>query len=483
MDHEHVSYLRRHSAAWRLLRAGSAPLVLSFLGQVFVEENSAAVPESILVTRLDDALFALGADGDEPAYPRPAREYLEWWAAPEQGWLRKFYPPGSDDPAYDATPALEKAYAWVTGLQARSFVGTESRLHTLVDLLRQMVHGAEGDPGARLAELHRRRGVIDTEIAEVERGVVRRLDGVALRDRYQLFAGTARQLLSDFREVEDNFRGLDRAARERIAVWDGSKGELLEELLGDRNAITGTDQGRSFQAFYDFLLSRNRQEELADLLRRVQELEEIEADQRVRHVDHDWLDAAERTQQTVRRLSEQLRRFLDDKVWLENRRVMDLLRSIEAHAIALREARPDVVTELDDTTVVVRLPMERPLYAVRAASAVDSAVELDDDEVDAAALYEQRYVDTVRLAENTRAALRGEGQVSLAELLERHPPAQGLAEIVGYLALAEEDIQVVVDDDASVRIRYTDGSGEPRTLRAPQVSFARRRPHVGRAGR
>lgn len=478
MEHEQIDYLRRHSAAWRLLRAGSAPLALSFLGQVFVEENRGAVAESVLVAGLDDVLSALSGGGDEPRYPRPAREYLEAWAAPEQGWLRKFYPPGSDDPAYDATPALEKAYGWVVSLQTRSFVGTESRLHTLVDLLRQMVHGSESDPGARLAELHRRRAELDTEIAEVERGVLRRLDGVGLRDRYQLFASTARELLADFREVEDNFRGLDRAARERIAVWDGSKGELLEELLGDRSAITGSDQGRSFQAFYDFLLSRSRQDELAELLRRVRELDEIEPDRRVRHVDHDWLDAAERTQQTVRHLSEQLRRFLDDKVWLENRRVMDLLRSIEAHAITLREARPEVVTELDDTGVTIRMPMERPLYAVRATSAVDSVIELDDDDVDVAALFEQRHVDTLRLADNTRRALRGRGQVSLVDLLDRHPPTQGLAEIVGYLALTEDDIQVVVDDDAAVRIRYTDGSGEPRTLRAPAVSFARRRPHA-----
>src|SRR5258708_15024760 len=55
---------------------------------------------------------------------------------------------------------------------------------------------------------------------------------------------------------------------------------------------------------------------------------------RLRHIHHDWLDAAERTQATVRQLSDQLRRFLDDQVWFENRRVIDVLRSIEASAFA-----------------------------------------------------------------------------------------------------------------------------------------------------
>ena len=51
---------------------------------------------------------------------------------------------------------------------------------------------------------------------------------------------------------------------------------------------------------------------------------------------------------TVRQLSEQLRRFLDDQVWFENRRVIDILRSIEARALQLRETRNIQVTmELD----------------------------------------------------------------------------------------------------------------------------------------
>ena len=166
--------------------------------------------------------------------------------------------------------------------------------------------------------------------------MVSTLTPAALRDRYQQFAGTARDLLSDFREVEENFRPLDRAARERIAGWEGGKGELLAELVGSRADISGSDQGRSFQAFYDFLLSEARQDELSELLARVQRLTEIDADERLRTIHHDWSEAAERTQQTVRQISEQLRRFLDDQVWLENRRVLDMVRAVEAAALGCR---------------------------------------------------------------------------------------------------------------------------------------------------
>ena len=70
------------------------------------------------------------------------------------------------------TPATEKAIAWLSALSERSFVGTESRLLTLFDLLKQMSEGSESDPAKRIAELHKRRGEIDAEIARIQAGNV-----------------------------------------------------------------------------------------------------------------------------------------------------------------------------------------------------------------------------------------------------------------------------------------------------------------------
>ena len=186
-----------------------------------------------------------------------------------------------------------------------------------------------------------------------------------MRDRYQQFSATARELLSDFREVEENFRKLDRQLREQIAGWNGAKGELLDDMLGSRETIAGSDQGKSFHAFYDFLLSQARQEELSELLgpgpRSSPSI--AERDPRLRHIHYDWLDAAERTQATVRQLSEQLRRFLDDQVWFENRRVIDILRGIEARALSCATTAGRRVTiEIDGPSPAITLPMERPLY-------------------------------------------------------------------------------------------------------------------------
>jgi hypothetical protein len=214
LEFDDIVWLRTNSRAWRLLRADNAPLVLSFLHRVFIEENIRAIPAAELASRLDDQLYALNERGPR-SFPRPAREYLDEWASPESGWLRKYYPEGSDEPHYDATPAVERALQWVAAQRDRDFVGTESRLNTIFDLLRQIVFGTEADPAAKIEELRRQQHLLEEEIARIEAGQMVMLDQSGVRDRYQQFAAMARELLADFRQVEENFRTLDRRLRRR----------------------------------------------------------------------------------------------------------------------------------------------------------------------------------------------------------------------------------------------------------------------------
>ena len=480
LSFDEVAWLRDNSPAWRLLRADNAPLVLSFLHQVFVAENVRSIPAAALASRLDDELYTLNQrDGEAKKFPKSARAYLDDWAAPEAGWLRKYYPEGTDEPHVDATPAVEKALKWVGSLKEREFVGTESRLNTVIDLLRQIVFGTETDPEQRIAELLRQRQDIDDQIARIRDGQLDLLDASAVRDRYQQFAATARELLGDFREVEENFRKLDRQLREKITGWHGGKGELLDDVLGSRETIAGSDQGRSFQAFYDFLLSQARQEELSDLLDSVHNLNDLPGkDTRLRHIHYDWLDAAERTQATVRQLSEQLRRFLDDQVWFENRRVIDILRIIEARALQLRDAKDVAVsTEIDAPAPAITLPLERPLYAPVPKASLDSEnVRPADEETDPAALFEQVYVDPEPLRASVRQALRKDPQVGLAQLVADHPIRAGVAELVTYLSLKDSTFGLVFDERHAEQVRWQEPDGRERRVTMPRVTFVRSTP-------
>ena len=482
LEYTTLRQLRQTHPAWRLLCSDHAPLVVSFLQRVFIAPNVRVISQADLAEALEDELFVLNERFGANTFPNPALDYLNDWAGVEKGWLRKFYATGSDEPHFDLTPAAEKAIAWLESLTERSFVGTESRLLTLLELLRQMSVGSETDPQTRIADLHKRRDKIDAEIALVLSGDVPLLDGTALKDRFQQFIQMARELLADFREVEHNFRKLDRRVRERIALWDGAKGALLQEIMGERDEIADSDQGKSFRAFWDFLMSSSRQEELSILLDRVLALppvSELQPDARTRRLHYDWLEAGEHTQRTVAQLSQQLRRFLDDQAWLENRRIMDILRCIEAKALALRDGPPlGEIMLIEDTGADIELPMERPLYTPSIKSMIaDLELETGDAEVDAAALYSQVAIDKARLERHIRQSLQNRPQITLRELCELQPLEQGLAELVAYLQLGSDSFRSVVDEDVIETItlgrkRVADLES-PRQVRLPRVIFTR----------
>jgi len=490
MDHATLSSLRDHHPAWRLLASPHAPLIVSFLHRVFVQPNVRVMSEADLAEALEDELFSLREQLGAEAYPKGALEYLNDWAAPEKGWLRKFYKPGTDEAQFDLTPATEKAIAWLAQLTERPFVGTESRLLTLFALLEQICAGTETDPVKRVAELRKKRDELDAEIARVLAGEVPLLDDTAVKERFLQFQQLARELLADFREVEHNFRQLDRKVREKIALWDGSKGALLDEIMGERDAIDDSDQGRSFRAFWEFLMSSRRQEELSAWLDKVLQLpavEQLAPDARLRRVHYDWLEAGEYTQRTVAQLSQQLRRFLDDRAFLENRRILELLRGIESKAISLREAPPKgTLMDIDAMAADIELPLERPLFTPSVKQRLaDLTVLAGKDDVDTSPLFEQVVVDKGRLRTNVQRALRYQAQITLRELLEGEPLRQGLAELVAYLELAHAghgdsvlgDFRALVDEDVIEPIRWQAstpaGEAVVREARLPRVIFTR----------
>jgi Protein of unknown function (DUF3375) len=222
-------------------------------------------------------------------------------------------------------------------------------------------------------------------------------------------------------------------------------------------------------------LSHQRQAELTELLDRLAAIQDIsEHDGRLRHLHFDWIDAGERTQATVRLLSEQLRRFLDDQVWLESRRVFDLLRSIESQAVALRQHPPPLEMELDDMAATITLAFERPLYAPQQAARLsDEAVVVGSDDFDASALLDQMHVDREELAQTVRDVLRNRSQVALAPVVAEHPFSQGLAELVGYLSLSDPSFEVIFDETGHEEITWEADSGT-MIADGPAVNFARR---------
>jgi len=297
-NYSQLDNLRSQHTAWRLLRADHAPLIIDFLSQVFVQQNRRSASQSELASLLDDYLYKLRELKGAERFPKSGKAYLEDWARADTAYLRKYYPKDADEADFDLSPAAEKALEWTKSLEQRQFIGTESRLQSLLEQLHSLVQLTETDPQVRIAELKQQQQVIDQEIALLETQQTLSYDPTQVKERFYQLEDTAQHLLSDFRQVEQNFRELDTQIREKITLSDQNKGSVLTEIFGDQDSIAESDQGKSFRAFWALIMSPQRQQQMNQWLQLIFELEPIVAaqpDDLLKRIHHRLLEAGEKS--------------------------------------------------------------------------------------------------------------------------------------------------------------------------------------------
>ena len=487
MDYARLQYELRSTPSLRLLQKETAPLIVSFLHQQFKRANRIVIPAAELADQLELLLEELNAD--EPGlYPRPAPAYLKQWCDEDHRLLRQYYAPGSDDPVFELTPDAEQAIGWIEELQKVEFVGTESRFLRIFELLEELVGRGSQNAQVRLAQLEAQKATIEREIASIQQtGVVEQLSETQLKERFLEANETARRLLSDFRAVEQNFRGI-AADVQRAQLEQGTqKGAVVGQVLDADAALKASDQGRSFYAFWEFLRSPTRQDGLRDLLLAVYALPELGAMRDeyglLRRLKHNLLDASEKIIQSNHRLADQLRRMLDERNLAEGRRVRELIGAIKQTAARTVAAPPtdDAFLELEGEPDV-RMPMEKPLWEPNAPPSFSGhSVVLADGDLDAAdlsRLYGQFYIDEELLRQRVATLLETRNRVTLAEVAARYPITQGLAEVIGYVQLAAHSAaQIDGDQSETLRIQHAGNAETDAELSVPLVTFhhARRR--------
>ncbi len=484
LEYRYLESLKTQHCGWALLRSDNVSFVASFLHEVFIADNRRRISRYALIEKLEDYMRMIREIAGEAQFPQTPAEYLNEWV--NRQWLNKTY--GKNDEIFhDLTSASERAIRWLAELDRGSFIATESRLVTMYGLLRSLCHETDPNPGVRIDELERQRDAISRTIEEIRKGDMPVLSDIAVKGKFQQFLGMARDLVSDFREIEQNFRTLDSNIRERILLGQEGKGAVLGNLLEQRSSILASEQGRSFDAFWKTLTSPNRQEEFSEYIARVLALEpvrEMNPDRGIRGVYDVWLRAGRDIAAIMAEISEQLRRFVEE-VSSDNRTVMDLVRGIERKFFAQRENVPKSdFADIEGISPAGEFLMNRSLYVpkVRRNIASKDLVEEDTSHVDIAAMFVPT-VDKRKLRKNIESVLENRERAALGAVLREYPAENGLEEVVAYLMLAYEEFGYHDDGEESETVTWKRGNDAVRTASIPKVSFERKktRPQGGRA--
>lgn len=439
----------------KLLRAQNAPLLLGFLHRVFKQEHRVTIPEGQLRTVLEAELEER-REAEPLAYPQSATEYLASWCSDAQGFLRRYYGPGSDEPLYELTSGSEKALLWLESLREARFIGTESRLKSIFNELEQILKYASSNPEERVRRLENELATIRAEIDRIRAtGQVAAFTPVQINERYARVLATARELLGDFRQVEENFKRIAREIAERHAQPGVTKGAIVGHMLDSHDALRSSEQGQSFFAFWELLLSPEQQTQFQDAVAEVSTLatldEENRRNQLLRHFLSHLLREGEKVIESHQRMSANLRRVLDTAHLAERRRLGELLQEIRQAALTVRDRPPadEDFFEVEDFPVVFA-SLSRPLWLAPDLVASNKSVELDESELGLDDLRRFRNLPQIRLQElrrNVETCLAHDYTVTLQQVLDVFPPRNGMMEVAGYLILATSEPRHFVSDE------------------------------------
>lgn len=451
------------SPAMKLLRSSNSAFIIHFLHQQFKVAGRITIPMSEFQAALLDYQERLHETHPE-ALVDNVSTYLSAWCGGETRWLHRFLEASHSEPIFQLTPHTEDVFVFLDRVleQDLGFIGTQSRLRLVLTTLVELTSGASDDPKVRLAHLREEREKIDEEIARIEgEGAVIKLAPATIRERFGTAVSLLRQVLGDFRAVEDRFKEITQEVQQRQIAGKDSLGNILQFALDSEDVLKQDDQGVSFHEFVRFILSPTQQEKLQLLITELVRIEDL-ASQRdglatVRRMVPLLLAEAEKVMRTNQRLTATLRRLLDTRSSSERRRLAVLLQEIRSHAASMASYPPDVGIEVD-TGINLSSPFSRTFWSRPADfEAIDLAEhQIDEDAKQQAfqALGQMHRLDWRAMRNQIRSHVNTHGSSTLRQIVDAYPPSAGIVELLGYMQIAQDDSHLISKDESEEIILY-----------------------------
>ena len=494
MDYSSLNYLFSHNSSLKLFRSKNAALTISFLHTEFKEKNRLSIPYHEMENHLADYINKLEKDGisvdeDESQLESStvderrlkAKKYINDWCSDDNSYLIK-YVDIKNIQQVELTSDMEKVFSWITGLTKREFVGTESRYLDILRRIQEIIEYSLVDPQLRIAELEKKKSDIDSEIDEIRKtGIVTQFTDVQITERFYELNKIARELLSDFKEVEQNFKELVRQIYQKQTEKRLKKGEILEFTLDSSEELKSSPQGQSFYSFWQSLMNDTARDELKSLTERLFDLldnKKINSeDDFIKNIRHYLHQSGKKIIETNHVLSDKLSRILVEKNVFQHQKTMELIADIKQ--LALENLNIETYYKWDieiDGYPEISMIIDRPFSFEDEDIVLEKHPEekggTDFSEISMDLLFNKYEIDREILKNNINNLLSDKNQATLVEVIERFPVSKGLEELITYLSIASSDSShFIIEDKQEIVSIYSDGT--IKKISAPQVIFTK----------
>lgn len=478
MDINQLVQTLNNSPSVKLLKMRSAEFFLAFVTSVFDEQM--AIGEEKLQMLLENMLDIQREDiTDEDinketlseSNEAKAKRLIKEWT--DKGLFAN-YQNEDGEIIYELSSHTSKVIDWVTSLKKEEYIGTESKFKTLFSQLKDLVEFSNEDREKRLELLRQKKEDIERQIESLEMGEeIEVYEDYQIEPRYNSLNKLAKELLSDFKEVDDNFKEIIKQIYKRQTDNEGKK-NILNYIFDAYAELKDSQQGKSFYAFWEFLLSSELQkewDELTDLLYKTLDKRNIDSkDKFLKEMKKHLFDAGEKVSKTNDRMSEKLSLIIRNNGNSDTQATKQVINDIKKMLLNTAQNKERNNASLSYEVVELNLPLERQLnltpkqeieyknVPTEASLGITELERLDK-------LYNNHQIDRKILCKRIDMILSGNTQTTLAEVIEQNNGIEkGLSELFGYIAILKE-YKTVVSDDRKQEIAFS----KDKTITIPEI--------------
>ena len=265
---------------------------------------------------------------------------------------------------------------------------------------------------------------------------------------------------------------------------EDTRGAILAKFFAGYDAVAESDAGRTFTAFYKFLMSDIATREIDELIEAISERpfwKDVEERRRdvVQEVQPNLKSRARETQRMMSRLAKSLRYFVQSREYQQNRRLTELINQTRRLALLAMQQKAistyTPVLQVNETFASISSIGATSLFNPENAGDAQELTLQEQTDIDLMSLSERLSASEINYAllkKQIAECLSDRATVSLGEVLERFPARQGLASIVGMIHLALNHAQPPKEGMSEV-VHWTDRLGNRKRGRLPRFIFVR----------
>lgn len=449
------------SPSVELLRLRNREIIIEFLVQTFLNKQGAISSENIH-TQLADFLEGHEIENDEESeispfdtYEIKSKKYIQNWT--NKGFLTN-YPDEQGEIFYELSAHSSKVIDWLASLKKEEFVGTESKFNNILNQLKELVEFTNEDTEKRIQLLEEKKLEIEQQIQRIKIGEdVKVFEEFEIVPRFNQLNQSAKELLSDFKEVEDNFKEITKGIYQKHADGSLSKSDILQFTFDALDSLKESQQGKSFYAFWKFILSPDLQSKWEDLTK---ELYKTLAEKSI-PVNDPFLKGMKKhlhssglkVYRANDKMAEKLSRIIRENENSKSEATKNIIQEIKKTLVEISKTRkkPEISFELE-TEIEINIPFERKLTTEQSEEITyTNKPKIADEDITSSnhlgKLFSQSNIDKELLRKRIKDILKEKSQTTLLDVVENYGGLEkGLPELFGYIGIVKEFKHIISSD-------------------------------------